>query len=274
MSLRNITREFKELPLSCLDRPVLDARIDRDPEKLEDLAGDIARRGVILPLAVVRTGERYEVVDGFRRYLASLRAGLVTVPCMIYPTKDAALEGVKYAANLFREEMSPAEEAVFFRELLTNECGEDIEKLATLVNKKISYIDSRLALLTGDEAIFEAVRAGKISLGVAAELNTIPADDYRRYYLTLAIRDGATVAAVRGWVMQWKAMYRDGSPEAPAAPVATQPVASTPLDIHFCHVCRKSDPRFIPEQIPVHTHCKLAVLEPLIESYHGTNGNS
>jgi len=150
MNLREVPREFKELPLAALDRPALDARISRNDEQLDELAGDIARRGVILPLAVVRTGERYEIVDGFCRFVASMRAGLVVVPCMIYPSTDVALQGVKYAANLFRQEMSPAEEAVFFHELLTHECGGDIEILCTLVNRKLAYVDIRLALLHGD----------------------------------------------------------------------------------------------------------------------------
>jgi ParB family chromosome partitioning protein len=271
MNLRDVAREFRELPLAILDRPLLDARIKRDEAQLEELAGDIARRGVILPLAVVRTDDRYEVVDGFCRYIAATRAGLVTVPCVIYPSKDVALEGVKYAANLFRQEMSPAEEAVFFNELLTHECGGDIEQLCSLVNKKLSYVDSRLALLNGDEDVFEAVRAGVLKLGVAAELNKIPAEDYRRYYLRLAVRDGATVAMVSGWVSEWHKLYGERPPAATPAPASSGQAVSQPLDIHYCEVCRTSDPRYIPEQISVHTHCKLAVFEKLIDAYHGGN---
>lgn len=274
MSLRDVPREFRELPLASLDRPMLDARIKRDEQQLDDLAGDIARRGVILPLAVVRVADRYEVVDGFCRYIAATRAGLVVVPCVIYPSKDVALEGVKYAANLFRQEMSPAEEAVFFHELLTHECGEDIEALCALVNKRLSYVDSRLALLHGDEHIFEAVRAGKLKLGVAAELNKIPAEDYRRYYLHLSMRDGASVAMVSGWVSEWHKLYDERPPTSTPAPAASGHVASQPLDIYQCYVCRKSDPRFIPEQISVHTHCKLATLDPMIEAFHGGNGSN
>lgn len=274
MSLRDVVREFAHLPLAMLDAPILDARIDRDPDKLDELSGDIAVRGVILPLAVVRTGERYELIDGFRRFLASIRAGLVVVPCMIYPDKTAALEGVKYAANLFREEMSPAEEAVFFHQLLTHECAGDIEKLCALVNKKLPYVDNRLALLSGDAEVFEAVRANKITLGVAQELNDLPAEDYRRYYLNHAIRDGASIATVRGWVMQWRAMYREDQPAAPAAPAPGPHVASPALDIHYCYVCRQSNPQFIPEQISVHTHCRLATLDPMIDAFHGGNTNT
>jgi ParB/RepB/Spo0J family partition protein len=271
MSIDAAGREFKDLPLAILDRPALDARLDRSPEFLDLLTGSIRRDGVLVPLIVVRTGERYEVVDGFTRYIAAQRAGLVVVPCCIYPTKETALEGIKYAATQFHEKFSPADEAIYFNELFKNECGEDIDKLCSLLNKGFDYVSGRLELLNGDEQIFEAVRAGKIGLGVAAVLNTIDKEDYRRHYLGHAIRDGVTTAGAKGWVAQYQAMYgdREALPPAPA-PQPTTFIAQ-PNDLHYCVVCRKSDPQFIPELVPVHSHCKLAVLTPLLDTYHGGN---
>src|SRR5229473_2116732 len=195
-------REFRDLPLDALRRPDLDARLDRDPEKLQELADDIRRRGVIFPLVVFPVGAAYEIVDGFRRYLAAQQAGVVFVTCCVYPTKDVALEGIKYAANAFREDMSPADEAIFFNELLNGECRGDIGKLSALVNKKITYVDNRLALLRGAEDVFEALRARKISIGVANELNKIEDARYRAHYLHHAIEGGSTVAVVSAWVTE------------------------------------------------------------------------
>jgi ParB/RepB/Spo0J family partition protein len=269
MSLRDVPREFKELPLTLLDPPVIDARMDRDSDRIEELASDIARRGVILPLAVVRANGRYEIIDGFCRYLASSRAQLATVPCMIYPSKDVALEGVKYAANLFRLDMTAAEEATFFHELFEHECGQDIDKVCALVNRKRSYVDARLQLILGDEEIFTAVREKKITLGVAAELNKLPAEDYRRYYLQHAIKGGATVTIVAGWVAEWKNMYeRSIQPPASTAPAPDMTIVST-YDPHRCYLCGESDPRHIPEQLSVHSHCRLAILDKLLKAYHG-----
>lgn len=264
-------REFKDLPLAALDRPELDARIERSPEFLEALTISIRRDGVLVPLIVVRVGERYEVVDGFTRYIAATRAGLAVVPCCIYPTKETALEGVKYTATQLHEKFSPADEAIYFNELFKGECGEDIDKLCSLVNKGFDYVSGRLELLNGDEQIFEAVRAGKIGLGVAAVLNTIDKEDYRRHYLGHAIRDGVTTAGAKGWVAQYQAMYGDREQLAPApAPQPTTFIAK-PNDLHYCEVCRESDPRFIPELIPVHSHCKEAILKRLLDAYHGGN---
>jgi ParB/RepB/Spo0J family partition protein len=272
VSLRDVTREFGELPLAAIDRPMLDARIDRDPQKLEELAHDIAKRGVILPIAVARTGDRYEIVDGFSRYIAAERAHLATIPCVIYPSKDAGLEGVKYAANLFRQDMSPSDEAVFFNELLEKECGQDFERLCTLVGRGEAYVDSRLALLNGDPDVFEAVKDAKIKLGVAAELNKIADEGWRRYYLKHAIQGGATVAMVNGWRTDHERWHNPDNPQPPETPAPAVQVVENSYNPHRCEICGKVDPRYVPETISVHTHCKVAILEPLLEAYRGGNG--
>jgi|GEM_PF-2368215 len=271
MSLRDVRREFKELPLASLDLPQLDARLDRDRDKVQDLSRDIARRGVILPLAVVQNGDRYEIVDGTTRFMAAQMAGLAVVPCMVYPEKSAALEGVKYAANLFRLDMTPAEEAVFFNELLIGECGNDFEKLCALVNRGEAYVDSRLALLNGDEQIFDAVRQNKIKLGVAAELNKIADESWRRHYLHYAIRGGSTVSMVAGWVSDHKRLYETDHPAPPSTTAPSAPIVASTFNPMRCECCGKVDPRYIPRQVSIHDHCWLAVIEPIIESYRAQN---
>jgi ParB family chromosome partitioning protein len=263
------SRSTVVLPLADIDAPELDARLGRDPEKLEELSRDILRRGLIEPVKVFAKGDRFELVDGFRRFLATKNAGLTVIECFVYPSKATALEGIKYAANAFREDMSPAEEAIYFFQLLRTECENDIERLAALVGKKIYYVDSRLQLVMGDELVFEAVKDRKITLGVAAELNALPDDSWRRYYLQHAIQSGATVALVSGWVMEWKNMYgaRVESPEPPA-PASASVYVST-YDPLKCVVCQQNDPRQVPEQISVHTSCKVAILEKLLAAYRG-----
>lgn len=271
MNTREIIREYKELPLASLDAPQLDARLQRDRDKVEELARDIARRGIILPLAVVRVGERYEIVDGFTRFLAAQIAQLATAPCMIYPSKDVALEGVKYAANLFRLDMTPAEEAIFFNELLKGECGGDFEQLCALVGRGEAYVDSRLALLNGDVEIFDAVKDDKIKLGVAHQLNTIADESWRRHYLKHAIRDGATVATVSGWVTQHKLLFETDRPASPASPAAAVgPNVAPARDLNCCYICGESN-QHVPELVPIHSHCRLAVLDRLLAAPANAN---
>lgn len=265
-----LDREYRaEMPLGLIDPPELDARLGRDESKLDELAQDIQKRGLIFPLAIVRNGERFNVVDGYRRYLASTRAGLVVVPVFIYATKASALEGVKYAANALREEMSPADEANFFDELMKHHCAGDIEQVCALVGKSFNYVSGRLELFNGYPEVFEAVRARKITLGVAAELNKLTDKSYLNYYLESAMKSGATVTAVQGWIQEWKRVIGD-VPQAPAAAARETTIAPGSTDDPFaCIVCGRSDHHYAIRHKPIHTHCELAILRPLLNQEQG-----
>ena len=266
MSLRDIVREFRELPIACIDEPALPSRSEMDEQKLDELTRSIREIGLQQPIIVARIGERFEVVAGHRRRIASGRAGLLTVPCIVYPSKVDALDAVQFAENRHREELNPADEAIWFAELLQQKCGGDIEQLCGLVGETLNYVDNRLALFGGDADVFEALRAGRIGIGVAHELNKCPDAHYRRYYLDCAVRGGATVSTVAGWVSEWRQNFGTDRPAPPPAPTPSVIVPQASHDPHRCYVCGKSDPRFIPETILVHTHCKHAILEPLLDA--------
>ena len=260
-----IARDLKTLDVSEVDRPDLDARIERDPVRVEELARDILRRGLIYPMHVFAKSPRYEIVDGFTRFLATVQAGLTTIDAFVYPSKDVALEGVKYAANIFRLEMTPVDEAKMFDELLHNECGDDMDKLCPLVGKSYNYVSNRLALLHGDELVLDAVKDGKIKLGVAEQLNKISDPSWCRYYLHHAIESQAPVGVVVGWVAEFK--KQQGAPERPAPPaeMATGGGAPAAYDPHRCYICGKSDPRRLTIELRVHNSCREAILDAMLE---------
>lgn len=262
-------RVLRTVPLEACDAPELDVRIERNDERIEELGRDIVTRGQIYPVHVFEKGERFEVVEGETRRLAMLRQGLTTVEAFVYPTKTLALEGVKYAGNMFRTDMTPADEAHAFFELFKNQCGEDITRVASLVGRSVTYVDARLRLLMGDELVLEAVAENAISLGVAERLNKIDKSDWRRYYLTLAVRDGITIAIAEQFLQDYRKNHAD-RPGAAATPASTSgPIIQHTYESHRCYICGEIDARFVPEIVPVHTHCKLAVLDKLLEAARG-----
>jgi ParB family transcriptional regulator, chromosome partitioning protein len=269
VSVRDIEREHKELPLSLLDAPEIDLRMERDPDQLDKITTSIGRHGILQPLIVYRDGERFQIVDGFTRYLCANRAGLVVAPCYIYATRDAALEGVKYDTATMRLELSAAEEATFFHALFLGECGEDVHKLAARVGRSESYVDSRLQLLLGNDGVFDAVSKKQISLGVAQELNKIAEPDWCAYYLGHAISSGATRSVVSGWVTEYKNMVAARS-GAPMPAVAVQSLANVAPEHNplRCYICREVN-NYIPIVISVHQHCQLAILDKLLAAYRG-----
>jgi ParB family chromosome partitioning protein len=257
------------VPLERLDAPGLDLRMERDPEKLEQITASIQRHGILQPLIVLRTGERFEIIDGFTRYVCAQRAGLSTVPCYIRETRDASTEGIKYDTATMRLELTPAEEATFFHALFVGECQQDLDAVAARVGRSRTYVDDRVQLLLGDEQVFEAVKAEQIRLGVAKLLNSMPDEGWRRYYLRHAIKEGATVTVVTGWIQDWRKTY-EALEQPPPRPIASSAsVVTQDDDPNRCYCCRQIDPREIPQFVSIHRSCLMRILDPLLAAYRG-----
>ncbi len=267
MNLSSVPRELRELPIALIDEPALPSRGSMDEQKMEELIDSIRLNGLIQPLIVARAGERYEVVAGHRRRIACARAGVVAVPCVVYPSPDAALEAIKYAENRHREDLNPAEEALWFTELLERDCAGDTDRLAAQLGEKRAYVEGRIALLTGDPDIFRALERGLIKVGVAQQLNRCTDQLHRRMLLDLATKNGATVAIVAGWINEWKSVHEPATRNAPAAGVSDAP-APLPLAAYFtCHLCEATHNPQNMRPVQMHDYCVEATLKPALRMY-------
>jgi len=269
MSLTATPREFRELPTGSLYAPTNPSRAQMDERKLDELVDSMRALGVLQPLIVWRRADDYEVVAGHRRLLAAMRAGLAAVPCLVYPSEAAALEGVQYAENRFREDLNAADEAIWFSELLEQKCHGDVDQLCTLLDEKRGYVEGRLLLFQGDERVFAALQAGTIRIGVAHQLNRCTNTLHRRYLLHQAIVGGATVGVVSGWIQDWQQQQAaiDGTP-LPAS-LAAAPGAVPQTDFFRCYVCGGTDHVHLMQPVNVHGHCQLAILDKLLATYRG-----
>jgi len=269
MTIAALPREFKELPIGLIDDPALPSRGSMNDEKLDALVASIRDIGLQQPMIVARVGARFEIIAGYRRRIACERAGLVAAPCIVYASKDVSLATIQAHENSRREDLNPADEAIWFAELLERVCGGDIEKLCGLVGERLSYVDNRLALFNGNTDVFAALQCGEIKIGVAHELNKITDPHYCRYYLDSAIRGGATIALVIGWVQEWRTQIA-GVPDHPAPVTASTPGIPTDDQAAFrCLCCRKADNVHLIRHVPIHQHCQLAILDPLLATYRG-----
>lgn len=187
------------ISLSQLNEPEIAARTEMTDGGLDSLAASIRAVGVLEPLGVFAVdGGRFEIVYGHRRFHASQKAGLVEVPCLVYRDRATA-EAMKLHENLEREELSPADEGVFFHQLYRQH-GEDVMHVAELVKKSPEYVERRMLLIRGDERVLEALRAGLIAVTVAEQFNRLKRPQDIAFYLDHAIRSGCTVRQARQWV--------------------------------------------------------------------------
>lgn len=211
------------LPIARVVAPVTAARTEISDVGLDSLCQSIRDLGIQEPL-IVRPfpgpDELYEVVAGHRRYLAAWRVGLFELPCMVEPDATRAA-AIKIHENVEREELSAADEAVFFAELY-EKLGQDVDQVVAAVRKSRDYVETRLNLLRGSAAVLEALRAGKIVFGVALELNRMTREEDRLYYLEYALKSGVSIRLVRVWRSEANARAELAA-KAPAEQVAPIP---------------------------------------------------
>lgn len=187
------------LSLDLLDPPVIIARQNMDPVRFQELVDDLRAHGLEQPLIVVAAAGRYRVVDGYRRWRASLQAGLLEVPCVVKELDEDGEIETLLRVGLHREDFNPVEEGMMFA-VMHEGLHLTVDGIALKVGKSISYVTARLAIVHGPEDVREALREGQISLSVARELLRLHHDGDRDYVLSYAKGGGATADTVRRWV--------------------------------------------------------------------------
>lgn len=195
--------KIQKIPLDLLGEPTYDARSWVSKEGLDDLAASIKRRGILLPLRVFKNGDKYEIQDGHRRFLAAKEIGLISVPCVIVKTKEEENEIDKLHANLDREELSPVDMGRMMLHLRTKYKYSD-DDLATIIGKSISRVIQLISLTRIDKPILDALEDRRIGEHIARSLQQIPKPEKRVYYLKYCLDGGATIQTVRSWVQREK----------------------------------------------------------------------
>ena len=148
-------------------------RTEFDKEKLQELADSIAIHGVIQPILVVKSGDRYRIVAGERRWRAAKLAGLKTIPAIVRSYDELKLFEVALIENLQREDLNPIEEAAGYKSLMER-FDMTQEKISERVGKSRSAIANALRLLSLPDKVIEMLRTGTISTGNAKVILALP----------------------------------------------------------------------------------------------------
>lgn len=240
--------------LSELVPPAHPVRAVWDESKLNELADSIKRVGLVVPMGVKKIETGYEVVHGHRRLLACRSAGIVVVPCILMAENDGSDEAWKIAENFGREDLSPAEEAAYFAELMER-LGNDTDQVVKATGHRREYVEGRLNLLQGDAKVLNALVQKQISLGVAQQLNKVVREGDRRYLLEFARRDGCTVATAAAWVQTYNARL-EGVRFPPPATEAQPGVSVPPPNPMKCFVCNSSEEPWDLHILYIHGACQ------------------
>ena len=198
--VKHLKQTIKDVSLDLIDEPKGIVRMDIDPD---DLAQSISEIGLLQPILLVVDNERFELVFGHRRYLASKKLGLSTIRSIVRSMTQVEIGIARATENISRADLTPIEEAATYKNLL-EEYGLSLEQVAQKMCKSGGTIKRRMDLLKMPPPLQKAVHSKSISISVAEELWTISDMADLDYYLSFAVDGGCTKEVARSWAKEWK----------------------------------------------------------------------
>ncbi len=183
--------ELRELSVELIAANPSQPRRRFDDETLDALADSVRERGLLQPILVrPRTGGRYELVAGERRWRAAQRAGLDTVPALVQARDDAQTLEAALVENMAREDLNPVEEARAVAALV-EELGLTREDAGRRIGRSRVAVSNLLRLLDLPDEVLEHLEEGRLTEGHGRAL--LLTDDHA------ARRSLAGDAAREGW---------------------------------------------------------------------------
>jgi ParB family chromosome partitioning protein len=163
-----------EIPIAEIRPNPQQPREHFDEEALAALADSIREVGVLQPVLVRHAEDGgYELIAGERRWRASRRAGLQTVPALIRVADDTTMLQHAIVENVQREELNPLEEAAAYQQLI-EDFSLTHDEVALRVGKSRVTITNTLRLLQLPPSIQRYVKDGSLRMGHARALLGTP----------------------------------------------------------------------------------------------------
>ena len=145
-------------------------RIHFKEEDLAELAASIREHGVIQPLIVTpKPDGTFTLIAGERRWQASQKAGLRTVPVITREANNQQMLEVALVENVQRADLNSLEEAEAYRQLV-EEFGLSHEAVAKRVGKSRVAVTNTLRLLGLPDVVKQALVDGNLTEGHARAL--------------------------------------------------------------------------------------------------------
>ncbi len=185
-----------------------------DNEEMNTLIDSIQQKGVISPIVVrplENTDDEYEIISGHRRLRASVKAGLETVPALIYAVSRDEAAVMLVDSNLHREHILPSEKAFAYKlklEALNHQgktfgqVGQKYSRdlMAESVNESSRQIHRYIRLTYLIPELLEMMDEDKIALSVGVELSFL--DEQMQYDLLRVIEElDCTPSYSQAWHM-------------------------------------------------------------------------
>ncbi len=211
---RDLILSFEDLHHG-LDKEDKDySRKSEEKSSLLSLANSIHEQGIINPIVVYKFGDKYRLVAGERRTLASILAKKTDIQAKILDKKpnDLKISLLQWMENVERKDLSLWERLKNLEKIISSFLKCDNEGIATVMPVELSrllgcslpHAMNYCAVLKADNQVKELIRSNKIkNLEKAALLSTIKSNELKISAIEACL-NGATLKKLKSLSSQDK----------------------------------------------------------------------
>src|ERR1700722_3975433 len=153
----------REIPVDLIERNPFQTRATVDESGLKELSASIAASGVVQPVLVRPLPDnRFQLIAGERRWLASKLAGKTTVPALLRHVSDEQAIGITIVENLQRTDLNPMEQARAY-DRLAHHFKMTQEQMAVRTGKDCASVANFLRSLRLRLEVQQKVESGSLS---------------------------------------------------------------------------------------------------------------
>lgn len=169
----------KEIALEEIIVNPFQPRKQFDAESIAELSESIKRHGLLQPVVVIRSNDKFMLIAGERRLRATRLAGIEKIKAIVADIDKDRIRELALIENIQRENLNSIELAISLKELI-EEHDLTHEELSDIVKKSRSFITNTLRLLQLDEYVKDKLMQSKITHGHAKMLVGLEANEQKK----------------------------------------------------------------------------------------------
>jgi len=169
----------KEIKLEEIIVNPFQPRKQFDQESIAELSESIKRHGLLQPVVVIRSNDKFMLIAGERRLRATRLAGLESIRAIVADIDKNRIRELALIENIQRENLNSIELAISLKELI-EEHDLTHEELSDIVKKSRSFITNTLRLLQLEDYVKNKLMENKITHGHAKVLVGLDKDEQKK----------------------------------------------------------------------------------------------
>jgi ParB family chromosome partitioning protein len=204
---------YQEVAVHLIEPSPYQARREITPEQLDELAESIRSEGLLQPVVVRKSGDKFQLIAGERRWRAFQQLKIKTIPARVVEASNASSAALGLIENLQREGLNPIEEAHGYASLI-RDFDLTQESAAQRVGKGRATVANSLRLLSLDGELQGFIAKNLLSVGHAKVLLGIEDAAQRALLARRVIEEGLSVRMTEKLAVNAKPAGGAASPRA------------------------------------------------------------